>query len=77
MGGLGTSDEQNGTQAAGEGLSMAGDGDQGEEEQRKSMSHGTGVYILYIYIHTMGSATIQLCKFFSLIFFLYTDYYVE
>lgn len=37
MGGVGTSDEQNGTQAAGEGLSMAGDGDQGEEEQRKSM----------------------------------------
>lgn len=33
MGGVGTSDEQNGTQAAGEGLSMAGDGDQGEEEQ--------------------------------------------
>lgn len=51
MGGVGTSDEQNGTQAAGEGLSMAGDGDQGEEEQRKSMSHGTGVYILYIYTH--------------------------
>lgn len=46
MGGVGTSDEQNGTQAAGEGLSMAGDGDQGEEEQRKSMSNGTGVYIL-------------------------------
>ncbi|XP_056018167.1 cilia- and flagella-associated protein 74-like isoform X2 [Ostrea edulis] len=33
MGGMGTSDEQNGTQAAGEGLSVAGEGDQGEDEQ--------------------------------------------
>lgn len=35
VGGVGTSDEQNGTQAAGEGLSVAGEGDQGEEDQRK------------------------------------------
>lgn len=36
MGGMGTSDEQNGTQAAGEGLSVAGEGDQGEDEQGES-----------------------------------------
>ncbi|XP_061162453.1 cilia- and flagella-associated protein 74-like [Saccostrea echinata] len=33
MGGMGTSDEQNSTQAAGEGLSVVGEGEQGEEEQ--------------------------------------------